>query len=61
MAMQGKSLPVLVQQEFTDYLKWRRLEQGFLRGAPNGRKLQVGFRHSGVCRRSGAWMHRLRT
>jgi ribosomal protein S27E len=31
MAMQGKSLPLHVQQEFDDYLKCRRLEHGFLR------------------------------
>jgi hypothetical protein len=32
MAMQGKALPPLhVQQEFADYLKCGRLEQGFLR------------------------------
>lgn len=31
MAMQGKSLPLHVQQEFTDYLKCGRLEHGFLR------------------------------
>ena len=29
--MQGKSLPLHVQQEFTDYLKCERLEHGFLR------------------------------
>lgn len=31
MAMQGKSLPQHVQQEFADYLKCGRLEHGFLR------------------------------
>jgi ribosomal protein S27E len=31
MAMQGKSLPFHVQQEFADYLKCGRLEHGFLR------------------------------
>ena len=31
MAMQGKSLPLHVQQEFDDYLKCGRLEHGFLR------------------------------
>jgi hypothetical protein len=31
MAMQGKALPLHVQQEFADYLKCGRLEQGFLR------------------------------
>ena len=31
MAMQGKSLPQHVQQEFADYLKCGRLKHGFLR------------------------------
>jgi ribosomal protein S27E len=31
MAMQGKSLPLHVQQEFADYLKCGRLEHGFMR------------------------------
>jgi ribosomal protein S27E len=31
MAMQGKALPLHVQQEFADYLKCGRLEHGFLR------------------------------
>jgi hypothetical protein len=36
MAMQGKSLPLLVQHEFADYLKCGRLVHGPLRGASNG-------------------------
>jgi ribosomal protein S27E len=31
MALQGKALPVHVQQEFADYLKCGRLEHGFMR------------------------------
>ena len=31
MTLQGKSLPLHVQQEFADYLKCGRLEHGFLR------------------------------
>jgi hypothetical protein len=31
MAMQGKPLPLHVEQEFADYLKCGRLEHGFLR------------------------------
>ncbi len=31
MAAQGKSLPIHVQQEFSEYLKCGRLEHGFLR------------------------------
>jgi hypothetical protein len=33
MAMQGKALPLHVQQEFAEYLKCGRLEHGFLQNS----------------------------
>ncbi len=58
MAMQGKSLPFHVQQEFSDYLKCGRLEHGFMRvqctECHHEHLVAFSCKHRGFCPSCGA-------